>query len=94
MKYLILLPALCLLVACQPAQSPTQSAAPVEDFGTLADGRGTQLYTLSNQSGMTAKVADFGATLVSLTAPDREGELADITLGFDSVEGYASEANP
>jgi len=43
---------------------------------------------------MTAQVSDFGATLVALTAPDREGRFADVTLGFDSVEAYDSEANP
>jgi aldose 1-epimerase len=85
--------ALCGLTACQKPQSSSQSF-PVKKFGTLPDGRETQLYTLSNKNGMTAKVTDFGATLVSLSAPDRNGELADLTLGFDSIEGYAGEGNP
>ena len=66
----------------------------MKDFGTLPDGRKTRRYLLRNKNGLTAKVTDFGATLVSLTAPDREGKLADVTLGFDSVEGYAAEDNP
>lgn len=43
---------------------------------------------------MTAEISDFGASLVSLKTPDREGKLADITLGFDSVAGYAGKDNP
>lgn len=70
------------------------SVGPVKYFGTLPDGRETLLYRLKNKHGMAAEVSDFGATLVSLTAPDRQGALADITLGYDSVAGYASPGNP
>ncbi len=70
-----------------------EAAAP-ESFGTLPDGRETMLYTLSNENGMVAKVTDFGATLVSLTAPDRDGKLADITQGYDNVTGYTGAMNP
>lgn len=66
----------------------------MKDFGTLPDGRETKLYTLANQNGMIAGISDFGATLVSVSVPDRNGGFADITLGFDSVEGYAGEGNP
>jgi len=66
----------------------------VKNFGTLPDGRETRLYTLANNGGITAQITNFGATLVSLTAPNRYGKLADITLGFDSIDGYASAENP
>jgi len=66
----------------------------VKHFGTLPDGRETKLYTLKNKNGMTAEISDFGATLVALSAPDREDNFSDITLGFDSLEGYAGEDNP
>lgn len=66
----------------------------MEPFGTLADGRETQLHTLSNANGMSATVTDFGATLVSLTAPDRSGRFADLTHGFASVAGYTHAQNP
>lgn len=64
------------------------------NFGILSNNSCAQLYTLTNLRGMTAQVSDFGAALVALTAPDREGEFADVTLGFDSVEAYHSQANP
>lgn len=66
----------------------------MKHFGRLPDGRETKLYTLSNKNGMTAAISDFGATLVALSTPDRNGEIADLTLGFDTVEGYASDENP
>jgi aldose 1-epimerase len=57
-------------------------------FGKTADGKPVTLYTLRNANGVEAKIATFGATLVSLTTPDRQGHLANVVLGFDSVEPY------
>ena len=65
----------------------------VADFGKTADGTAVQIYTLKNDSGLTAKVMTRGATLVQLHAPDRDGKSADIILGWDSVAGYESEDN-
>jgi aldose 1-epimerase len=64
------------------------------DFGTTPDGKSATLYTLTNAHGMVAKVTDFGATLVELHVPDRNGKTADVVLGFDNVAGYASKDNP
>lgn len=57
-------------------------------FGTLPDGREVHQYTLVNTSGATLKVIDFGATITSLTMPDRNGKYEDIVLGYDSLQGY------
>lgn len=59
-----------------------------EPFGQTPDGREVMLYTLINPNGLRARITNYGAILVSLEVPDRKGELADITLGFDSLEGY------
>ena len=59
-----------------------------EPFGQTPDGRQVVLYTLTNPNGLRARITNYGAILVSLEVPDRKGELADITLGFDSLEGY------
>src|SRR5450432_2632006 len=56
-------------------------------FGN-ADGKNVDLYTLSNGNGLVAKVATYGGILTSLEAPDRDGELADVVLGFDDLAGY------
>ncbi|MBI2424295.1 MAG: galactose mutarotase [Candidatus Hydrogenedentes bacterium] len=57
-------------------------------FGETASGQAATLYTLTNTHGMTAAVTDFGATLVSLKVPDRDGKFADVTLGYDDAAAY------
>ena len=59
-----------------------------EHFGRLADGTAVDIYTLTNASGLEARVMTYGAILVSLKTPDRNGVLADVNLGFDNLEGY------
>jgi len=59
-------------------------------FGKLPDGTETRLFTCSNANGLTMNVTDYGARLVALEAPDREGQRANVTLGFDSAEKYAA----
>ncbi len=65
-----------------------------QSFGKLDDGREARLFTLVNAHGLRARVSDFGATLVSMETPDRNGELADITLGYDEAAPYAGPSNP
>ena len=56
-------------------------------FGILPSGDRAFLYTLSNGK-LTAEISDFGATLVRLYVPDRDGNLEDVVLGFDDANGY------
>lgn len=58
-----------------------------KSFGTLPSGEETFLYTISCGK-LSAGVTDYGATLVSLLVPDRDGVLADVVLGYDDCEGY------
>jgi aldose 1-epimerase len=53
-----------------------------------------QIYTLTNAQGMEARITPYGATLVSLKTPDRHGALADIVMGFDSLDGYTQTPPP
>jgi aldose 1-epimerase len=59
-----------------------------EHFGRLADGTAVDIYTLTNASGLEARITTYGAILVSLKVPDRNGALADVNLGFDTLDGY------
>lgn len=59
----------------------------VQDFGLISKGQQAHLYTLSC-GDLTARVTDLGATLVSLMVPDRNGEIADVVLGYDDAKGY------
>jgi len=62
-----------------------------ESFGQTPEGREVDLYTLTNSNGLKARITNYGAILVSLEVPDREGKLADVTLGFDKLDGYLGE---
>jgi aldose 1-epimerase len=57
-------------------------------FGRTPDGGEVTIYEFMNAKGLRASVIDYGAILVSLEVPDRNGELADITLGFDELDSY------
>ena len=58
----------------------------------VANGTEVFLFTLENSKGMKAEVTNFGANLVNLFVPDAKGELADVVLGYDDVEGYFDNA--
>lgn len=57
-------------------------------FGEMPNGDEVKIFTLTNKQGMTAKVTEYGAILVSITAPDKDGKLADVTHGYDTLEGW------
>ncbi len=56
-------------------------------FGILPNGKQAFLYTISGGT-LTAEISDFGATLVRLYVPDKQGVLADVVLGFDDANDY------
>jgi len=60
-------------------------------FGTLADGRVIEAVTLTNGSGLSAKIITLGATLQSLLAPRRAGKTADVVLGYSDAQSYVSK---
>ncbi len=60
------------------------------EFGKTQDGKMTHLYTMDNGQ-IAVKVTDYGASLVSVAVPDREGQPVDIVLGFDDVKGYEQD---
>ncbi len=57
-------------------------------FGKTPGGENVDLFTLTNSNGLKAKLIPYGALLMALEAPGRDGQMADITLGFDTLEGY------
>ncbi|MHC4572708.1 MAG: aldose epimerase family protein [Planctomycetota bacterium] len=59
-----------------------------EIFGKTPDGTEVELYTLNNANGLKARIMTYGAIVVSLEVPDRNGKLGDIALGFDTLEDY------
>lgn len=72
------------------AQAPAAPKGRVEvaRYGTTQEGAVIDVYTLTNQRGMVARVITFGALLTELHVPDRSGKLADIVLGFPQLSQY------
>lgn len=63
-------------------------AVAIKNFGSTKDGQEVKLYTLENKNGMIVAVTNYGVNIVSVIVPDKNGNKADVVLGFDSVEGY------
>ncbi len=55
---------------------------------TVSEFDDISLYTLKNKNGMEVKVTNFGAIITSIKVPDRDGKMADVTLGYDDVSDY------
>ena len=58
-------------------------------FGNT-DGQEVSLYTLTNERGLEVSIMTYGGAVVSLKAPDRRGEFADVVLGFETLEEYVT----
>jgi aldose 1-epimerase len=61
-------------------------------WGRAPNGQPAEIYLLRNARGMEARITTYGATIISLSVPDRAGRMDDIVLGFDTIEGYLSRA--
>jgi aldose 1-epimerase len=57
-------------------------------FGKTGDGQSVDIFTLRNLNGVEARICNYGGIIVSLKAPDRDGHLGDVVLGFDDLRGY------
>ena len=62
----------------------------VERYGEVA-GQQVERWRLTNRHGLLLRVLTYGAVVQSLEVPDREGTLADVVLGFDSLEPYTTD---
>ena len=58
------------------------------DFKTEINNQPVDLYTLKNNAGMEVCITNFGARIVSVVVPDRNGEMKDVVLGFDKMKDY------
>jgi aldose 1-epimerase len=75
---------------CCAAFSPCKiTRAP---FGKTRDGRSVDIYTLRNLNGVEARICNYGGIIVSLKAPDRNGHLGDVVLGYDNLDGYLTNS--
>src|SRR5262249_47651576 len=85
--------------ACGGSTTPEKAATPTPPkkamassaaFGQLPNGGPPiTIYTLTNANGMEVRTIPYGGILVSIRVPDRKGQLDDVVLGFDGIDGYA-----
>lgn len=89
-KQLLFGAAFLALLSCTslPQERLTKSGLDARNFRTEVDGKQTDLYVLTNKNGMEVCLTNFGGRIVSVMVPDRNGELQDVVLGFDSIGDY------
>ncbi len=94
----ILFPAICLAVAFTSCNSNTKSdnteVKADSSYITTIDGKAVQLYTLTNKSGASVTITNYGGRVVSINVPDKDNKLVDVSLGYDSVKSYRKEGEP
>ncbi len=79
----------CFTQACATKEtSDVKNDVKKQAYGKMPDGAQVDLYTLTNANGMQAGIITYGGTVVSLSAPDRNGKYADVVLGMDDLAGY------
>lgn len=88
------------MISCNPKnenvnQKDTGTEASVTNsgFGKMEDGTAIALYTLTNSNGLSMQVMNYGGIIVSLKVPDKDGNMDDIVLGYDSLQPYVQN-NP
>ena len=60
-------------------------------YGTTPDGKDVHLFTLENKNGLRTAITNYGGIVVSLEVPDRNGQLADICLGYETLDEYIAD---
>lgn len=66
----------------------TAQLFPATNFDTIIDGKNVSLYTLRNENGMSVQITNYGARLVDLWVPDKDGNFQDVIWGFEKIGDY------
>ena len=76
-----------------PAASPAAGVGITSEAWGEVDGEQVSLFTLSNANGMEVKLTNYGGIITSVVVPDRDGNMDNVTLGFDNLDDYV-EGHP
>ena len=88
-KPFLLLASVILLSCSQSEEHLTESGLDPKAFLSVTQqGDSTALFVLNNNNGMEVCVTNFGARIVSVLVPDRDGIMRDVVLGFDNIKDY------
>jgi len=69
---------------------PMNQLPPKSAFQDTIDGKPTDLYYLKNEQGMIAAITNYGGRIVGLLVPDKNGNMTDVVIGYESVEKYVT----
>ena len=69
---------------------PDKSKVSRAPFGHLPDGTAIEVVKLRGDKGFEVGIITYGAVILSILAPDRQGRLADVVLGRDDLDGYVA----
>ena len=72
----------------------SKSGLLVEAFEKTVDGKQTGLYTLTNKVGSEVTITNYGAKIVSVMVPDKNGTFTDVVLGHPSIDDYLTSEEP
>lgn len=73
--------------------SSSSSSMNQQSFGK-SDDKDVNRYTLKNTKGMTVSIINYGATVTAIMVPDKNGQMGDVVLGYDSLSGYTQKGSP
>ncbi len=87
-------PVLALLgiASCNSMKVTTMPSVTSALFGTTPEGDSVEIFTMKNSNGLEVQAMTYGAIITSIKTYDKDGNLGDIVLGFDSLGGYTSPA--
>lgn len=77
----------------QDSITSIESLIPTANFDSTVDGKAVKLFYLKSAGGVQAAVTNYGAKIVALLAPDKEGKLEDVELGYDNLAGYLNTSD-
>jgi aldose 1-epimerase len=83
--------ALFFLLSISSNAKDAEQKIQIATLGKTNDGNTVYSYILTNKKGLQAEIINYGADLVSLKVPDRDGKTADVVLGYDTVQGYETD---
>lgn len=83
----------CAAIALMVAGTAQAATVSKRDFGKTADGTTVEALTLANDNGMKVTIITLGASVQSVIVPDRDGNFADVALGYDTLQGYLAMPN-
>jgi len=78
-------------IGCSGVSKTTPSVSK-QAFGQTKEGVPVEIYTLRNKRGAEARICTYGGIVVSLKVPDRTGQLGDVVLGYDNLDGYLTNS--